>query len=99
MTPILPHLKIPEKDRLGRIVRSRLRRYSCDNCGRTHIGFYTTSYYYSGGVESDFVWTDWEGNERYCENKHRRDPCQPKECHECWIKQIEQQRKETTSTH
>ena len=54
---------------------SKLAVYPCDNCGAAHIGQYVTEHVYGYGYEVDFVWADWQGNERLCPKGHRRDPC------------------------
>ena len=74
--------KVTERDYWRRVTRTKVGKYECGNCGRWHIGYY--DYYYppmDGGYEVDFIWTDWQANERMCAiGKHRRDPCDLK----CW---------------
>lgn len=77
------HLREKIKDAYGRVIRSRLGLFECDNCGRKHIGIYETYYPWEGGREDDFFWTDWQGNERRCKYGHRRFPCDGPRCYEC----------------
>lgn len=71
--------------------RARLETWGlwpCGNCGRKHYGLYNLHYDYEYGYEADFVWCSGTGpgQEKLCENGHRRDPCAPSECTECWLK-------------
>ena len=67
---------------------TKIKAYYCDNCGRLHVGYYETTRY-RDGTETDFICTDWKGNERLCKGCGKaRDMCTPKRCFNCdWIAQ------------